>query len=201
MLERLRMILMDCATVVGAIVIAAVSAGAAAEESYEGDLDALRQSLAKYQDYRAAVRDLYLSTVGCAHYSGEKLEGHIEYPAGAMGIHFVNATSIGPTIDPARPNVLLYEPVGDELRLVGAEWLVPLTPELTERPTLFGQAFQGPMEGHYPLIPAEFVHYDLHVWLFKENPLGVFSPTNPAVSCDGYDFDMPSHPTRLVPGP
>ena len=43
-----------------------------AEETHKAQIDALRKSLEKYQDYKVAVRDLYLSTVGCVHYSGEK---------------------------------------------------------------------------------------------------------------------------------
>jgi hypothetical protein len=54
------------------------------------------------------------------------------------------------------------------------------------------------MEGHEPLIPQEFVHYDLHAWLFKDNPNGMFSPTNPDVSCEGYDFSLLEHPTKIV---
>jgi hypothetical protein len=117
-----------------------------------------------------------------------------------MGIHFVNLTIQGPP-DPARPNVLIYEPVGDELQLVAAEWLVPLTADTTERPSLFGQPFQGPMEGHEPLIPQDYVHYDLHAWLFKDNPLGMFAPTNPDVSCEGYDFALLESATKMMPGP
>ncbi|HEY1386644.1 MAG TPA: hypothetical protein VGF43_23670, partial [Dongiaceae bacterium] len=66
---------------------------------------------------------------------------------------------------------------------------------------LFGQPFMGPMEGHEPLIPKEFVHYDLHAWLFKDNPLGMFSPTNPDVSCEGYAFDLLEMPTKMVAQP
>ena len=113
----------------------------------------------------------------------------MEYPKGAMGVHFVNVTISGPP-DPMKPNVLIYEPVGKELKLVAAEWLVPLTPNTKERPSLFGQPFMGPMEGHEPLIPKEYVHYDLHAWLFKPNPLGLFSPTNPDVNCKDADFGL-----------
>jgi hypothetical protein len=133
------------------------------------------------------------------YYSGEKIEGHMDYPKGAMGVHFVNLTVGGPVPDPMRPNVLIYEPDGKKLRLVGLEWLVPLASGVKERPTLFGQPFQGPMEGYYPLIPKEFTHYDLHVWLFKDNPLGMFSPTNPDVKCDGSDFAPLEQPTKMVP--
>lgn len=45
---------------------------------------------------------------------------------------------------------------------------------------MFGQPFDGPMPGHEPGMP---VHYDLHVWVGRANPAGVFSPWNPKVSC------------------
>jgi len=153
----------------------------------------------KYQDYKVAVRDLYLSTVGCVHYAGEKIPGHMEYAKGAMGVHFVNLTIKGPP-DPMKPNVLIYEPVGKKLKLVAVEWLVPLTPDTKEAPKLFGQTFMGPMEGHEPLIPKEFVHYDLHAWLFKDNPLGMFAPTNPKVSCKGSGFALLEKPTKMIHG-
>jgi hypothetical protein len=180
--------------------IGAALGPAAAAEPDKAQIDALRKSLEKYQDYKVAVRDLYLSTVGCVHFSGEKIAGHMEYPKGAMGVHFVNVTVQGPP-DPMKPNVLIYEPVGKKLKLVAAEWLVPAIAGTKERPTLFGQSFMGPMEGHEPLIPKEFVHYDLHAWLFKKNPLGMFAPTNPDVSCKGSDFALLEKPTRMMPGP
>lgn len=169
---------------------------ARAEEPSKAELDAIREALAKYKDPYVAVRDLYLSTVGCVHYDGMKMPGHMEYPKGGMGVHFVNLTIQGP-LDPMRPNVLIYEPVGGKLELVAAEWLVPVT-VAKERPMLFGQPFQGPMEGHEPLIPQGFVHYDLHAWLFKDNPNGMFSPTNPDVTCEDYDFSLLEHPTKMV---
>ena len=172
---------------------------AAAQDQHKAQIDALRKSLEKYQDYKVAVRDLYLSTVGCVHYSGEKIAGHMEYAKGAMGVHFVNLTVKGPP-DPMKPNVLIYEPVGKKLKLVAVEWLVPLTPDTKQAPSLFGQTFTGPMEGHEPLIPKEFVHYDLHAWLFKDNPLGMFAATNPKVNCKGYDFELLEKPTRMMHG-
>ena len=169
---------------------------ASAEEPSKAELDAIREALVKYKDPYVAVRDLYLSTVGCVHYDGMKMEGHMEYPKGGMGVHFVNLTVQGP-LDPKRPNVLIYEPVDGKLQLVAAEWLVPVT-VAKERPVLMGQPFQGPMEGHEPLIPQGFVHYDLHAWLFKDNPNGMFSPTNPDITCEGYDFSLLEHPTKIV---
>lgn len=172
-----------------------------AEELHKAELEKLRQSLLKYEDVYTAVREGFFSTVGCVHYSGEKMDGHMEYPKGAMGIHFINTGLIGPTPDPMRPPILIYEPDGEKLRLVAVEWFVPLATGIKQRPALFGEEFQGPMEGHVPILPKEFTHYDLHAWLFKENPNGMFAATNPNVKCDGYPFALLEHPTKLVPHP
>ena len=103
------------------------------------ELERVRSALIKYQDPIKAVHDGYFSTVGC-----------VRYPTGGMGIHFLNPQLIGPVPDPMRPTILLFEPVGDKLRLVGAEWFIPLTTGVKERPELFGQPFDGPMEGMSP---------------------------------------------------
>jgi hypothetical protein len=175
----------------------AVFGTASAEDPSPAEIEALREALAKYKDPYVAVRDLYLSTVGCVHYDGSKMEGHMHYPKGGMGIHFVNLTIQGPP-DPMKPNVLIYEPVDGKLELVAAEWLVPLA-AAKERPVLFGQPFQGPMEGHEPLIPQGFHHYDLHAWLFKDNPNGMFSPTHPDITCEDTEFSLLEMPTKIVP--
>jgi hypothetical protein len=51
-----------------------------------------------------------------------------------------------------------------------------------DRPSLFGQPFDGPVLGHGApgVMP---IHYDLHVWVAEENPSGVFAMFNPEVSC------------------
>lgn len=36
----------------------------------------------------------------------------------------------------------------------------------------------GPVVGHYPSQPR---HYGLHVWLFSDNPNGMFAEYNPDV--------------------
>jgi hypothetical protein len=177
-------------------VLSFYSGAAVADDALNAEIERMRAALAKYKDPYVAVRDLYLSTVGCVHYDGTKIEGHMDYPKGAMGVHFVNVTVQGPP-DPMRPNVLIYEPVGGKLQLVAVEWLVPLS-AAKERPSILGQPFQGPMEGHEPLIPQGYHHYDLHAWLFKDNPLGMFSPTNPDVSCEDAQYPILEMPTMLV---
>lgn len=170
---------------------ASIQGGAALAESrpplLPPALEAARDQLAKYRDPVVAVRDGYFSTLGCVHYE-----------SGAMGVHFLNPALISPELDPAKPQILVYEPVGDRLELVAAEWFVPLATGVKRRPTLFGRDFDGPMAGHEPLMPDGLHHYDLHVWLFKENPKGVFATTNPDVSCEGYGYAFLEQPPATV---
>jgi hypothetical protein len=154
------------------------------------ELQSVRKLLDKYNDPIVAVRDGFYSSLGCISYPNGAIDGSMKYPKGAMGVHFINMGNVGPKLDPEKPQVLIYEPVGDKLKLVAAEWFMP-TQLATSAPTIFGQTLGGPMEGHQPIMPAELHHYDLHVWLWKSNPEGVFSPTNPAVKCPttGYSFE------------
>jgi hypothetical protein len=162
-------------------------------------LEAVRAALDKYRDWTVAVHDGYLSSVGCVAYAEPGGEGRVPYPAGGMGVHFLNPASIGPELDPMRPQILIYEPSGDGLRLAAAEWFVPLATGVTGRPSLFGRDFDGPMEGHAPLMPGTLHHYDLHVWLWKENPAGLFSPTNPALRCPAAATTVAEEAPLIVP--
>lgn len=104
---------------------------------------------------------------------------------GGMGYHYVNMDNIGST-DPARPAAVVYEPgkKGQKRQLVAVEYIVIDRDQnlktKDDRPTMFGQKFQGPMLGHEPGMP---IHYDLHVWLYKSNPKGLFAQWNPTVHC------------------
>ena len=131
--------------------------------------------------------------------------GHCdESAAGAMGIHSANPALLqSQALDPAQPEVLLYLPTnGGGVRLIGVEYLQPVllrNPDtgavspwfaqgpwppnyivVTPTPQLFGQTFQGPMPGHVPGMPW---HWDLHVWVWANNPSGLFAQWNPALSC------------------
>ncbi len=166
-------------------------------------VDQVRAALDKYQDPVVAVRDGYLSTLGCIAYTagGHEGMGHamtMEYKAGGMGVHFLNLSLVGPALDPLKPQVLIYEPVGDRLKLAAAEWFVPAPLAPNGPPSILGKALEGPMEGHEPVIPATLHHYDLHVWLWKTNPYGMFSPTNPDVKCPTGPYSFQDGPPKLV---
>lgn len=147
------------------------------------EIQAARTALAKYSDPFAAIRDGYFSTLACIDFPNGAVDGPVVYPPGAMGVHLLNPANIGPKLDPAKPQVLIYEPVGDKLVLAGAEWFVPVAVAGDTPPAIFGQTLAGPMNGHEPIMPASLRHYDLHVWLWKDNPKGMFTSTNSAIKC------------------
>ena len=138
------------------------------------ELRDVRAAVARYHSVEQASRDGYVQASACE-----------ESPAGAMGYHYANfGLMADPTIDPLRPEVLLYLPdANSNLKLVGVEYLqfdADGSLLTTSRPSFFGQPFNGPMPGHNPRMP---VHCGLHVWVAEENPSGVYAQWNPALRC------------------
>jgi hypothetical protein len=172
-------------------------AQAATEASLSPELKQARAALEKYRDPVVAVHDGYLSTLACVEYT-KGVEGTMHYAPGGMGVHFLNMQLIGRPLEISKPQVLIYEPHGDSLELAAAEWFVPVEAAGQTRPRIFGQELQGPMEGHVPLQPASFHHYDLHVWLWRHNPAGTFAPTNPAVKCPKRGYSFTERAPKLV---
>ncbi|HUL02625.1 MAG TPA: hypothetical protein VLV16_05270 [Gemmatimonadales bacterium] len=179
-------------------VLAVVSLDAQ-EPSVDAQLAQAKAALARYQDPIAAVHDGYLSTIACVDFPKGGGEGAMAYKPGAMGVHLLNTSLIGPTLDPTKPQVLIYEPNGDKLVLVAAEWFLPVMPNITEPPKVFGKSLEGPMEGHAPFMPEGLHHWDLHVWLWRDNPSGMFSPTNPNVKCPKAAYSFAGDAPKMVP--
>ena len=130
------------------------------------ELLSARAGLEKYNDPYVAVRDGYYSTVACIDFPKGGQDGPVTYKPGAMGVHLLNMANVGPKLDPAKPQVLIYEPVAGRLKLVAAEWFMPAQLAAGKAPQIFGHTLLGPMYGHEPIMPKELMHYDLHVWLF-----------------------------------
>jgi hypothetical protein len=159
-----------------ALCVVAVVGAVAASASPPDDLQAAKAVAARYHSFAQAEKDGY--TI-----AGEPC---VAEAPGTMGIHAINPALIGdPAIDPLRPEILLYVPKKNgKLELVGLEYFkIDADGNLAtdnDRPSVFGHAFDGPMPGHNPTMP---VHYDLHVWLYADNPSGLFAPFNPSLSC------------------
>jgi hypothetical protein len=168
-----------------------------AQAQAPAELERVRAALDKYRDPIVAIHDGYFSTLACVEFPEAGRAGQLQYPAGGMGVHFLNLGLVGQQLDSLRPQVLIYEPQGDSLRLAAAEWFVP-SAAVRVRPQMFGHPFDGPMEGHHPIMPPELHHWDLHVWLWKANPAGVFSPTNPSVQCPKRAYTFQESAPKMV---
>jgi hypothetical protein len=105
---------------------------------------------------------------------------------GVMGIHYVNGGLVGDaSLDAATPEVLVYQQLPNgKLRLVAAEYIVFqgawLIAGNTAPPTLFGQTLTLiPAGNRYGLPPF----YEIHAWIWMNNPSGMFKDWNPSGSC------------------
>ena len=81
-------------------------------------------------------------------------------------------------INPLTPEVLVYERKDNgKLRLVAVEYFEWASTVNNVAPTAFGRTLLGPQT--HGLAP----HFELHAWLWKHNPSGMFAQWNPRVSC------------------
>jgi hypothetical protein len=136
------------------------------------EVETVRTALSDYLVGREAEQNGYRNTEQCVS-TGD----------GGYGVAFVREDTdwTGGT-EPGTPPILLYGLTRSwTYQLLGAEWYVPAA-DADEAPTLFGQRFHEPAEGHSPETEQPS-HYGLHAWLFGANPRGMFAPLNPAVSC------------------
>jgi hypothetical protein len=161
-----------------AIAIAAPTATAAAKPN---DLSTARAATAGYHNNDAAL------AAGYAEFRDAQGIACIDQPgAGGMGVHFANGTLVGDAVvKAATPEALVYEPQSNgRLRLVAAEYIVFQDAwddsGHSSPPSLFGQQFELiPAPNRYGLPPF----YELHAWMWKHNPSGMFNDWNPRVSC------------------
>jgi hypothetical protein len=99
-----------------------------------------------------------------------------------MGIHWVNGALLDASLDPANPEVLVYAPKANgQLELVALEYVVfdSAVPAGTI-PSVFGEPLTFVPSGNRYEIPA---FWQRHIWLYQENPSGLFADFNPSVSC------------------
>lgn len=132
------------------------------------DVMRLRDATARFHDLDTAVRAGYARDV-------QRCIAHP--PHGAMGFHHVNRDYVDTRIEVERPEILTYERAADGRRvLTGAEYIIPyrLWPADSTPPTAFGQQLRH---------ANDLRLWYLHVWIWKENPSGLFADWNPAVRC------------------
>jgi hypothetical protein len=128
------------------------------------DLAVLRASVAPYHRFENAAT---------AGYGEQFPPGCMYSPEGGMGLHYIDRDRLT-GLDPASPHLLIYEPQKNgTLRFVGVEYLAGGAPT-DSPPVLFDTEFNW---------NQRFQLWVLHVWVGRNNPDGLFSNYNRAVSC------------------
>lgn len=155
----------------------------------------IRRATAKFHDYEKAIEAGYTAWSPNPFVSGSTCPTSAE---GNMGYHLVNVPLRGGAANPAagdaeidllEPEMLLYEKQANgKMRLVGVEYIVfeaaweaahgvgAAPPEILGQPLLASSHT-------FPGGTGNIDHYELHVWTWSPNPLGMFYPWNPAITC------------------
>jgi hypothetical protein len=180
----------------------------AASAAAEPTLDEVRQLTTRYQDVKVALAEGYIpdptGTCETAAMTGRGAE------EGAMGVHYFRPDLLGITGPPnprvngtstytdfRKPAVLIYEPQADGSKtLVAVENVVFIkaweAAGHTSPPTFQGHAYNRMADDPATELDEAHnfePHYDLHVWLYRENPSGMFAQFNPKVQCGAMKMD------------
>ena len=139
----------------------------------------VRQATGKFHRVAVAKKD------GRAALKDAKGIECIDDPAGGMGIHYVKGSIVEDgKVNARTPEAVIYEPQANgKLRLVAVEYVVfqeAWDENHSSPPKLFGHEFEAVgADNRYGIPPF----YELHAWIWKHNPNGMFDDWNPRVSC------------------
>ncbi len=178
---------------------AAVAGGAHAQEP---SLAQVRSAAERFQNVEVALAEGYVRDPTNTCETAEMM-GHP--PAlGAMGVHYFRPDLLGISSGPgqrvngngthtdfARPGILIYEPQADgSMQLVAVENLVFAAAWHAAGnagpPSFHGVPYDSMRDDPRTTLDEAHMfepHYDRHVWVFRDNPNGVFAQFNPNVSC------------------
>ena len=186
-----------------ALLTTACATGARTSVASDPSLDDARAATARFKDVNVALREGYVRDP--MDHCVTSAEMGLPASAVAMGVHYVRPDLLGllPVAPTARtdgtgthtdfrnPAILIYEPQADgRLELVAIENLVFQKSwhgaGHTAPSSYLGVAFDTMADDPATALDEAHMfepHYDRHVWLYRANPKGVFTPFNPAVSC------------------
>ena len=168
----------------------------------EPSLAEVRQATDRFRDVKVALAEGYIRDPFDLCDTAEMMG--MPPALGAMGIHYFRPDLLGVTAPPSprvngngthtdfrQPAILIYEPQADgTLQLVAVENLVFAAAWRgaghSEPPTFHGVTYDTMADDPTTAIDEAHMfepHFDRHVWLYRDNPNGMFAPFNPAVSC------------------
>ena len=140
------------------VVIGAASPASAS--TVQADLAGVRAATAQFHDVGNAPGAGYLPLLDC-----------FDTPTAGMGQHFVDTSRLDASLDPLRPESLVYEVRKSGMKLGAVEYIVPKD-VAAQPPTLFGRTF---------LSNDDLGLWVLHAWIWQPNPDGMFENFNPNI--------------------
>jgi hypothetical protein len=191
---------------------AVISMNSAPTTTPEPDLAAVRAATEKFKDVNVALKEGYVRDPGNMCDAAEMMGKPASL--GVMGIHFFRPDLLGITGPPnpkvngngrhtdfLTPSVLIYEPQQDgSLQLVAVENLVFIKAweeaGNTKPPTFQGKAWDLMRDDPKTAVDEAHnfeAHYDRHVWIYRDNPNGVFAQFNPNATCKYHKQEAHKH--------
>lgn len=153
---------------VAGLLLAMPTASAAAGPSVQAELAGARQYTAAVHTTAAAAAAGWVDTrLPCFDNPGSGGDN------GGMGVHWIrpgDALTSSPVA--SRPNILVFDPVTDQL--VAVEYVV-LQSAVPGAPALYGHRFGT------DVLPDGSAIYELHAYVWRPNPNGMFAEYNPRV--------------------
>lgn len=179
-IRRLATGLLGASLLTGLLVAGASAHG---HERFHGQLRDANRATERFKDVNVAIAEGYGQPPAPAPLH-ECISSFDD--TGAMGYHFINGSLLDGKVDPRKPEALVYAPQADgSLKLVALEYVVFQADwnakHHKKMPKLFHEMFMETDAPNRYEIPAFF---SLHVWMYEDNPAGLFAPFNRNVSCD-----------------
>lgn len=169
----------------------------------EPSLAEIRKATERFRDIEVALAEGYIRDPANMCETAEMMGNPKEM--GAMGIHYIRPDMLGVSAPPnprvdgvgthtnfVNPAVLMYEPqVDGSLELIAVENLV-FAKAWSDAGNHLPPSFHGLPYDTMRDDPATALdeahnfepHHDRHIWLYRENPKGIFAQFNPRVSCE-----------------
>ena len=191
---------------------AVISMNSAPPTTPEPDLAAVRAATERFKDVNVALKEGYVRDPGNMCDAAEMMGKPASL--GVMGIHFFRPDFLGITGPPnpkvngngrhtdfLKPSVLIYEPQQDgSLQLVAVENLVFIKAweeaGNTKPPTFQGKEWDLMRDDPKTAIDEAHnfePHYDRHVWIYRDNPNGIYAQFNPNATCKYHKQEAHKH--------
>ena len=204
-----------------AVGTALLALSACSQAAAEPSLAEVKAAAERYRDVRNAIADGYTTDNKCVTAAMLGMPAEL----GTMGLHYVRRDLLGLPPKPPEPGagrvrgtgtytdfrkpaMLVYEPQADgSLALVAVENLVFASAwhgatGRKDPPSFHGRAY--PLLKDDPATPVDEAHgwephYEQHLWVFRDNPNGVYSPFNPKVTCRHHKAATKTGPGAMAP--